>query len=345
MKAVVLSGPQQVAVRDFPTPEVPAGGMLVRVAACGICGSDLRSYRFGLRVELPWQIPGHEAAGTVMAVGEGVTGWAAGDRIAMAADVSCYECEYCRRGFPNLCQSHRILGVHIPGGMAEVMALGPEMLAGGILHKIPEGVPFDEASMAEPASSVLAAQEEAGIKAGETVLIIGAGPMGCLHAEAAVAKGAGVLLLDRSAIRLEVAAQIVPGARLIDSTSEEPIPTVRKETGGFGADVAIVAAPTPEAVELGIASVAKRGRVVLFGGLPKDRPHVSVDINLLHYSEISLIGSFSYRPRHHAMALEAIAKGQIKASHYITHRFPLDQVEEGFKLLAAGQALKVVILP
>lgn len=345
MRAAVIRGPGVIDVKELPDPKVPRGGMLVRVQACGICGSDLRSYRFGLKVDLPWQIPGHEVAGEVIAVGEGVTQWKVGDRIALAADVTCGECPYCRRGFPNLCEKHRVLGVHLPGGMAEILSLDQEVLEHGIVHRIPDGVDFVAAAMAEPASSVMAAQEDVGITAGEAVVVIGAGPMGTLHAESAVARGARVFLLDLAADRLEVARTIVPEARMVHTAAEDPIAVVREATGGLGADVAISAAPSAAAIHLAVNIVCKRGRVVVFGGLPKEHSAVTLDANRIHYDEITIRGAFSYRPKHHAQALDYIAKGLIKAERYITHKLPLDQVEEGFKLLAEGKALKVMITP
>lgn len=345
MRAAVLRGPEVLRVEQLPDPPVPKGGMLVKVYACGICGSDLRSYRFGLKVDLPWQVPGHEVAGEVIAVGEDVTGWQVGDRVALAADVTCGECAYCRRGYPNLCEKHRVLGVHLQGGMAEVLKLDEEILHHGIVHRIPDGLDYDAAAMAEPASSVMAAQEDVGVAAGETVVVIGAGPMGTLHAELAMAKGAQVFLLDLAEDRLEAAREIVPEARMIHTASEDPMEVVRAATGGLGADVAISAAPTAAAVNQAIDIVCKRGRVVVFGGLPKDRSGVTINANRLHYDEILVRGAFSYRPKHHAQALDYIACGRIKAHKYITHRLPLDRVEEGFKLLAAGKAMKVIIKP
>lgn len=343
MKAAVFRGPGRIAVEEMPSPELTPDSAILKVEACGICGSDLRTYSSGMRIDRPWQILGHEVAGTVIAVGANVTGLRVGQPLAIAADVSCGECWYCKRALFNLCDRHQILGTHFAGGLAEQLWLSPEILARGIYHPIPTGVSFVAAAMAEPASSVIASQEQAAIQLGDTVAIIGAGPIGCLHVEVARARGARTIMVERNAPRLAFAREM--GAEhAIDASQEDPVALARELTGGLGVDVAIVAAPSAQAQEQAVRMVRKRGTVVLFGGLPKSDPMTHLDGNIIHYGELRVIGAFSYHPSHHAKALDYIGRGLIRAERYIT-RFSLPQVVEAFTAAKSGSAIKVIITP
>lgn len=343
MKAAVFRGPGRLATEEIPAPELMPDSAILQVEACGICGSDLRTYTSGMRIEKPWQVLGHEVAGTVVAVGAEVQHLAVGQRLAIAADVFCGECWYCKRALFNLCDRHQILGTHFAGGLAEQLWLSPEILARGIYHTIPEGVSFVEAAMAEPASSVIASQEQASIQLGDTVVIIGAGPIGCLHIEIARARGARTIMVERNVPRLDFAREM--GAEYwIDATQEDPVARVRAITDGLGADVAIVAAPSAQAQEQAVRMVRKRGSVVLFGGLPKSDPMTHLDGNIIHYGELRVIGAFSYHPSHHAKALDYIARGLISAHRYITC-YSLDEVGLAFEAAKSGSAIKVIITP
>ena len=240
MRAAVFRGPGRLAVEEIPYPELPADGLILRVEACGICGSDLRTLQHGMRFDREWQVLGHEVAGVVAEVGAGVSDYRAGERLAVAADVHCGRCYYCRRALYNLCEDWRLIGAHYPGGMAEYMALPADILRRGIVHRVPEGLSSAHAALAEPAASVLASQHEAGVEPGEVVVVIGAGPMGCLHVQVARARGARAILADVQAARLEMARSLGPW-RLVDSSSANLVAEVRALTDGRGADVAIVA--------------------------------------------------------------------------------------------------------
>lgn len=343
MKAAVFRGPGRLAVEEIAGPELTPDSAILTVEACGICGSDLRTYSSGMRIDRPWQVLGHEVAGTVVAVGAEVRHLTVGQPLAIAADVSCGACWYCRRALFNLCDQHQILGTHFAGGLAEQLWLAPAILARGIYHPIPAGVSFVEAAMAEPAASVIASQEQAGIQLGDTVVVIGAGPIGCLHVEIARARGARTIMVERNAARLAFAREM--GAEFgVDTREEDPVARVRAITGGLGADVAIVAAPSAEAQEQAVRMVRKRGTVVLFGGLPRNDPLTHLDGNSIHYGELRVIGAFSYHPSHHAKALDYIARGQISARRYIT-RYSLADVVQAFEAAKGGSAIKVIITP
>lgn len=344
MRAAVLRGPGKLAVEDMPTPVVPPDGLLLKVMACGICGSDLRSYQHGMRSDNEWQILGHELNGLVAEVGRDVHDYQVGDRLAVAADVSCHDCYYCDRALFNLCENWKLIGAHYPGGMAEYMLLPVDILRRGIVHHIPEGLSYIEAALAEPMSGVLASHYNIGLELGEIVAIIGAGPIGCLHVEIAKARGARPIIIELNPQRLDKAKALGVEAA-IAAGEEDVIAKVRQLTAGYGADVSIVAAPSAAAQAQAIQMMRKRGRVVLYGGLPKTAPTAELNTNIIHYDELTVFGAFSYHPRFHQLALEMLARGQIQAAKIITNTYPLEQVIEAFESAKSGDEIKAIIIP
>ena len=343
MKAAVFEGIEKITVRDLPDPRAERGSIVVRVEACSLCGSDIRNFHSGLRGGITSQVMGHEIAGIVSEVGTGVERFRIGDRVAIAPDVSCGTCFYCKRGWVNLCVDHRMLGTHWPGGFAQYIHLPDVVLEHGMVHSMPEGLSFDHAALAEPASSVLAAQENAAVGLGDTVLVIGDGPVGCLHLEVARARGASTVIMVGLG-RLAQVAPFKPDA-LIDAAREDPVEEVKRMTGGLGADVAIVATPVAKTQAQGVECVRKRGKVVFFGGLPKTNPATTLDGNLIHYNEISVIGAFSYPAWMHRKALDVIRSGKIDASKYFNKTVGLDGILEGLREAESGRALKVLVKP
>ena len=344
MKAVYLTGPRVVALRDMPAPEAPPGGLVLDVKACGICGSDLRRWKEGPPEGVEGVIPGHEAAGVVTDVGEGCTLYAAGDLLAIAPDVHCGRCYYCNRGLYNLCDELRFVGIHpeFPGGLAEKLVLTEEVLTNGIVHRMPEGMSFIEGSLAEPSCSVLACHQRAGTGLGDVVVVMGAGPIGCLHIVVARANGASVIISEPSATRRKLAERFGPKA-IVDPTSESLASCVREMTGGVGADIVICANPVAQTQTEAVEIVRKRGKVILFGGLPKANPMVTLDSNRIHYGEIEVFGAFSYHPTMHESALDLIHRKVIPADLLVAHTFGLDEIDRAFEIAAKGEALKVVV--
>lgn len=343
MRAAVFEGPEKMSVREVELAPCGDDDIVMKVYACGLCGSDIRNYKTGLKGDVKSQIMGHEFTGTVSEVGKNVTRYKAGDKVAVAPDVSCGECWYCKRGLVNLCVSHRMVGTHWPGGFAEYVHLPKVVLDRGMVHHIPEGLSLEDAALSEPASSVIAAQENAGVGLGDTVLIIGDGPIGCLHIDVARARGAATVIMA-GLMRLKEAERFKPDL-LIDAGSQDTVAEVLKATGGLGADVAIAANPVAATQAQAVKAVRKRGRVVLFGGLPKTAPETTLDGNIIHYGEIQVLGAFSYPAHIHQKALATIKAGLIKPSMYFNMTVSLDDIVSGFTAAAAGKALKVLVKP
>ena len=344
MKTAYLTGPKRIELRDVPEPHAPAGGIVLDVKACGICGSDLRRWKEGPPSGIEGVVPGHEAAGIILEVGKGVTAYAPGDYLAIAPDVHCGRCYYCQRGLYNLCNELRFVGVtpELPGALAERLVLAEEVLVNGIVHLMPREMSFIEGSLAEPSCSVLACHHRTGTGLGDTVVVMGAGPIGCLHTVVAQSLGASVIVSEPNVTRRRLAERFAPQA-IVDPTSEDLAARVREVTGGVGADIVICANPVAQTQTQAVEIVRKRGKVVLFGGLPKTSPMVTLDSNRIHYGEIEVVGAFSYHPTTHELALDLIHRKVIPADLLVTHTFGLNEIDRAFETAAAGEALKVVV--
>jgi L-iditol 2-dehydrogenase len=280
----------------------------------------------------------------VTEVGSRVPDYAPGDRLAIAPDIHCGVCYFCRRGLYNLCDAPRYLGITpgYAGGLADKMLLTHEALTRGIVHRIPDGLDYIEAALSEPCSSVLATHHKAGTSLQDVVVVIGAGPTGCMHICIAQARGARVVVSQRSAPRREMARRFGPQA-VVDPRSEDLYAVVAGLSEGRGADLVICANPVAATQALAVELARKGGRVVLFGGLPKANPMTTLDSNRIHYGEIEVVGAFSYHPTFHRLALDVLARKIVPADLIVTHTFSLEQVTEAFETAASGKGLKVVV--
>lgn len=343
MKAAVFEKPETMVIREIPIPECETDGVLIKVEACGICGGDVRNFYQGLRADVGSQIMGHEIVGTVVEAGPDAKDFAVGDRVALAPDVSCGECVYCKRGWVNLCAEHKMLGTHFPGGFAQYIAISGYIIEHGFIEHIPDTLSFDDAVMAEPASSVIACQNRNNVQPGDTVVIIGDGPIGCIHIEVARAKGAAKIIMV-GLTRLEQAKEFHPDV-LLDSAAVNPVEEVLKLTDGVGADIIICANPVTSTQEQAVEMARKRGIIVLFGGVPKSNPMTSLNSNLIHYNELTVTGAFSYPSCGLRDALSYLNEKKITASKYTNVIVPLDKICDGIMLSKQGKALKAVVKP
>jgi L-iditol 2-dehydrogenase len=350
VKVARLYAPGDLRVEDLPVPEGGPGDLVIRVRTCSTCGTDAKIFRFGHHhISLP-RVLGHEVAGEITAVGPGVSGqdsdrWSEGDRVQIIAAIPDGVCFFCRRGQHTVCEDLESIGYQYDGGFAEFMRVPAKVLAVDGVNKVPEHVPFEEASLTEPLACVLNGQELARVGEGDVVVILGAGPIGCLHVRLARARGAStVVLVDVNQGRLDLAARAEPDVS-IDSTKDDPIDAVRKMTEGRGADVVITATGVGQAQEQALEMMAPRGRISLFGGLPKDNSTIRFDSNLVHYGELSVFGAYGSAPRHNREALSLIADGKVRVDDLITHRMPLADVHRAIETVISGEGLKVVIEP
>ena len=345
MKAAVFEGLDNMVVKDVPTPTAGPGEVLVRVRACAVCGSDLRIYHYGNPRVIPPQTLGHEIAGDVVEVGEGVEGFRAGDRVATGADVPCGTCPECRDGRGNNCAVNYAIGYQFPGGFAEYILFNKTTVDFGPLNHIPGDLSYPEAAMAEPLACTINGLELVWLGVGDSIVIIGAGPAGLLMAQLARHMGATqIILAQRSKARLEMARQFDIDALI--STSEEDLhERVMEETDGRGADVVVTACASPEMHEASIHLAATRGRINYFGGLAKGTRPITIESNVIHYKELFVTGSHGSVPRQHKAALGLIGCGAVKAQPLITHTTTLDDIHRAFELVETREGMKVVVEP
>lgn len=346
MKAALFSGPGDLRVIDVEQPTPNQNQLLIRVKSCATCGTDAKIFKHGHPRLNPPQIIGHEIAGEIVEVGSDVQGFSKGDRVQVIAAIPCGDCWLCLSGRMTICENQLSMGYQFAGGFAEYMVIPESVIKVNGVNLIPNGVSFDEAAVTEPLACVLNSQKIVGMNKGDTVLVMGAGPIGCLHVRLARALGATkVFLADINGDRLKLSAEKVNPDAAIDMSSEDLGERIKELTDGRGPSVIITAAPSAAAQELAIALVAPGGRVSFFGGLPKDAPIINCDSNIVHYKEVTLFGANGSSPQQNKEALSMIADGKVEVSDLITHRESLQNVQNAIDAVLSGKAIKVVVNP
>ena len=348
MQALRLYGANDLRLDDLPIPEVPAGGLLVKVSGCSICGSDLRNIRAGGSshgMTLPVTL-GHELSGVIDKVSDGVTEYTVGQRVVLSALVPCGTCEYCLRGMQNMCNHKEALSYQYAGGFAEYIAVPEAIIRAGGVIPLPDSVSLIEAAITEPCSCALNGQELSNVGLGDVVCVMGAGPLGVAHCMIAKLRGASkVILVDIVQERIDMAKEFPQVDVRINGSQEDVVQRVMEETGGRGADVVIVASPASSAQVQGVQMAAKHGRVNFFGGLPKGNSMTAIDSNIVHYRELFLHGTSDSTAMHMRAILDLIADGRLNTAKLVTHVMPLSEFKAAFDLAASGKALKVVLEP
>lgn len=347
MRAAVYRGSGALALEAVPVPAISDGEMLVRVAACGVCGTDIKKIEHGLVP--PPRIFGHEIAGTVVRTGAGVTRFSVGDRVAVHHHVPCRSCFYCDRKLFSQCEFYRRTGTTAGfepagGGFAEYVRVMDWIVEQGTVA-IPAGRSFEEASFLEPLNTCLKALETAGLEAGEVVVIYGQGPVGLLLLQAAREEGAEAIGLDLMDSRLQTSKELGAREALNPRTHDVPA-AVGRLTEGRGADLAIVATAEPAVIGDAQRIVRRGGRVLLFAQtVPGEM--VPVDASRICMEEKKLIGSYSASVDLQEKAAALIFGGAIDVGRLTTHRFPLDKVQDGIHLAShpVVDSLKVIIQP
>jgi L-iditol 2-dehydrogenase len=327
-------------IEEMPVPTIGASELLVRVEASGICGSDVMEWYRRHKVPL---VLGHEISGEVVAVGDGVTSYREGDRIAASHHVPCGSCHYCLSGHPTSCDTLR--GTNFdPGGFAEYLRLPAINVEKGV-YRLPQEVSYDEATCIEPLACVVRGQRIAGLKPGQMVLVVGSGISGLLHIHLATALGAGyVAATDISEYRLEAAARF--GADVVIHAREDVPGRVKEINGGRLADVVMVCTGSESAVTQALSSV-DRGGTILFFAPTDEGVTIPLSINDLFWrNDVTLTTSYAGDPYDHRVALELIRSHRVRVREMITHRLSLAEIGLGFRLVAeAKESIKVIIEP
>jgi L-iditol 2-dehydrogenase len=342
MKAALLYGVKDLRIENVEVPKLETGEALVKVKAATTCGTDLKIFQRGY-VERVIKLPtifGHEWAGDVVEVSKGLDWPTKGMRVRAGNSAPCLHCTMCQKGKYNLCENM----IWLWGAYAEYIKVPARMVFVN-MQEIPSGVSYEEAAMTEPLACVLHGIEEARVKLGDTVAIIGAGPIGLLHLLTARRLGAKkTVLIDIVDERLDFARKL--GAdETINSRTEDAVEKVRKLTDGYGADVAIEAIGLPATWEQAIRLVRKGGTVLEFGGSPPGT-EIKLDTEMVHYGELTVLGAFHATPLHFRQALDLIASRTIDVQSLVTKKMNLDEIRQAFDLLLTSKTeIKIAIIP
>ena len=345
MLAAVMEELDKLVVKEVPEPRLDDDSALLQVKAVAICGSDVRILHNGNPRVKPPAIIGHEIAGVVVRAGRNVTRVKEGDRVAVGADVPCGQCHWCRNGMGNNCAINYAVGYQIPGAFAEYMKLPRLLLEEGPVTRMSGDLSFGHGALAEPLACAINGLELCRLALGQTVVVMGLGPIGCMMIDLARAMGASkVIATQRSAGRMQLARQYGADAYLA-SEKEDVVKRCLELTGGEGPEVVVTTCASVEAHEQAIQMVAHRGYVNLFGGLRKDVRPLSVLSNTIHYKECFVTGSHGSTPRQHELAVKLLEKGAVRVAPLITHRFPLAKIREAFEAMESRQGMKVLVEP
>ena len=357
MRVAMYYRNDDVRLEEMPVPEIASGEVLMRVEACGICGSDVMEW---YRIRSAPRVLGHEIAGVVAEVGDGVRGWTPGDRVVATHHVPCNECRHCLDGHQSVCDMLRSTNFD-PGGLSEYVRLPPENVDRG-LFRLPDEMSFEEGTFVEPLGCVVRGQRFAGVREGRSVLVVGSGITGILHIRLARAQAAGpIIATDVHPFRLGFARR--SGAdEVIDASggaggsaedasgaSASPAPDipgmVREANGGCLADVVIICTGVPSAVRRGLASVGRGGTVLFFAPTHPDE-RIGIDVWDLWRNEITLTTSYAAAERDLLSAIALIQSDQVRVADMVTHRLPLAEAQLGFGLTAAaGESMKIIVEP
>ena len=345
MIAAVFDGPGALEVREVETPIVGPGEVLVKVGANTVCGTDLRVLRGEKTAGIsPPAIIGHELAGHVAEVGGGIRGFEEGVPVVITPMIPCLRCFYCKRDMENVCENVRAVGYEIAGGLSEYMKVPAEALAAGCLFAAKKDLPSEQLALVEPLSACVYGQRRSPIGLGDTVLILGAGPIGLFHLQLALLAGAETVIVSqpsgpRHAMASEFGAHVV-----VDPMSEDLYGAVAQHTNGRGADVVIVCIGIPRLVNDAFRLARRGGQVNVFAGL-SGQGWAEVEANLIHYNELRVTGQTGTRRLEFEKALELVESGRVDTETMVTHRFALQDAAQAIETVSSGEGIKVAIMP
>ncbi|MFB0535695.1 MAG: zinc-dependent dehydrogenase [Anaerolineae bacterium] len=347
MLAAVYHGPHDIRPEEVPVPQPGPGEAVMRVGATSVCATDLRIFNHG-HFKIPEgavRILGHEVAGEIVAVGEQVTHLTPGMRVAIAPNVGCGVCWECVQGNNNLCPDYDAFGITLDGGFAEYMLITAPAVQQGNAVEIPDNLSFEEAALNEPLSCCYNAQQACRLAPGETMVIIGAGPLGLMNLLLARYGGAGqVIVSEVQEARARQAAEF--GADLVVDPGEQDLrEAVLKATDGRGADVVMVAVGSAALQEQAVELAARRGRVNFFAGLPTGREGARVNSNWIHYGQVTVTGTTGSNYLQYRQTLQMLASGRLSLQSLVTARRSLQEIETALADAASGEHLKVVLIP
>lgn len=345
MNAVVLAGPNDFSPRQYPIPKLEDGDILLRMRSAAICGTDIRILEGTKTKDVRYpSIIGHEICGTVHAMGADVTGYALGDKLAVANVISCHACPACLSGRENACMNRKAIGYEYDGGFAEYIRIPALAIANGNVVKLPEQVSFAEGALIEPLACCIRGLKNAGTGFNDVVLIVGAGPIGLMHLQLSKIVGASrVIVSEPIASRRKKAVKL--GADVaVDPINEDLAAIIKRETNGLGADVIVFAIGAPSIVNSTLKLCRKGGTVNLFAGFA-GTGECTIEANVIHYGEINVNGSTAYKLIDYLEAAQMVINGRVNLEEIVTHTFHIADFRKAYEVCKSGEGLKVLIEP
>jgi len=337
MKAARYYGPGKLGIEELPPPQIADGEVLVAMKACGICGTDVKTYVRGHPLIPPGSVLGHEIAGVVAASEH--PAFKAGDRVVVGPYAPCFSCTMCRRGHFSLCENLWESSLE-PGGFAEMIRV-PRRIADQVLLKIANDVSFNTAALTEPLACCIHGLEALDFQAGQSLLVIGDGPMGLLQAALGKALGASrVILCGMTPDRLRFAAQVAD--QVIDSAKQE-LATVVHDLLPAGPDKVLVSVGSVDLVLQALQIAGKGGAVNIFAGMPKDATF-AMPIYRVHYDEVSVVGTFGFGPQHFRRALEVLSGGTLPIAGFVTQTVALEGIEAALQAASRYEGIKALVV-
>jgi L-iditol 2-dehydrogenase len=344
MRALQLFGAGDLRLVEIPVPEITEDEVLLKTGAASICGTDVRMWLNGYK-GIDEQNPltlGHEFAGTIFKLGANVPYYQAGMRIALQPNIGCGICDRCAAGNQHLCDDYKAFGINMPGAFAEYVKIPASAITRGNMMVIADGVPFDEASIAEPLSCVYNGFSKCFVKPGDYAMVVGAGPIGLMHAMLLQMAGASVMMNDVQPDRLALCRDILPGIQVYSGDDLKGF--VMEQTKGRGLDVAITACPVPQVQAAMLPLMNYGGRINFFGGIPPQKQPVPIDTNLIHYRELYLTGSTRSSIIQFRKTLSFVEQKLLNISRVVSHRYTLDDALEAFGNARAAVGMKHAIV-
>jgi L-iditol 2-dehydrogenase len=346
MKAARFYAPGKIVHEDVDIPQIGLEEILVKVKVALTCGTDVKMYKRGHPKVKPPITLGHEFSGTITEVGKKVANrFKIGDRVAVANSAPCNSCFFCKTGKPNLCEhlTETLIGFSVDGAYAEYIRV-PEPIVKQNTYVMPENVSFEEAALLEPLACAINGSDAANINLGDTVLILGSGPIGLIHLQLAKLKGAAkVIVTDLQAERLKIASRL--GADMvIDASKEDQLSRVKELTSGLGADKVIEAVGLIQTWELAFQMTRKAGTTLFFGGCPSGAK-ISLDTERIHYEDLTLKGIFHHTPASVLKAFRLITSGRFDGKPLITEKVALPELESALLKMSKGECVKTAIVP
>lgn len=344
MKSVLLKeapgGGLKATLTQLPEPKAGPGELVVEMRACGLCGTDIEKIKGHYTASMP--VLGHEAVGKVVAVGRGAGDFSVGDAVFPHHHVGCHECHYCMHGSETMCGRYRGSNLD-PGGFSEYFRVPQWNVSRGGVLRMPAAIDFEEASFIEPAACCIRGLERCGLTGSDSVLVVGAGPVGMIHALLLSSMEAEVMVSDIADPRLDVARRAKVGG-VVDAKAEDVVQAAKAATDGRGVDCVIAATGDKKAIVQSLDAVRRGGKVLLFG-VPAVGTVLDYDVSRIFNSEVSVVTTYGATEAETSRALGLISKKKVDFASLVTHTFPLDDFEKALHAANSGQAMKVVVAP